>query len=423
MLHFKIVQYLTKKGVIYSGCRILDIGTQNILFLNKPDVLLWISGLRRQPVSAVDELEIDRICYFSTPRPGERTAFFHELLALTDVQYESVDIVNGGKTTILDLNRDPLPVGWNGGFDLVLNCGTLEHVINQYHALDFIHSALRVGGYWFDQPPCVGFMNHGYFNYNPVFYHDVARSNRYGVCAVWYSAAGYYPLLDPRVPVVSVDELDTLDDDAHVDENGDLDDADVVPSLSYNFNCLMRKCVDEAFRLPLEIRTTHGAVGSDVVKRYENAVFSLHNDDGFHFNVTDGEMPYGDLDAGAATDFEGRIESRLLEVKEKLSGWDGHLYIYGAGLHSRLMISVWRRLELPEVVCVVQTQSPEITDSFVEGLALRGIADVSIGCGDLVILSSKSFEYDMAKLCSSLSCPPSIYSIWDPSLTKWNCGF
>ena len=61
----------------------------------------------------------------------------------------------------------------------MLNCGTLEHVINQFNALTFIYQCLKVYGMWFDQPPSVGFPNHGYYNYNPFIYLDFAAPDGY----------------------------------------------------------------------------------------------------------------------------------------------------------------------------------------------------------------------------------------------------
>ncbi len=275
MLHFKLVQYLVHRGYIKTGSRIMDVGTQNLMFAEPSAAIDLVSSLRRAPLSGPDIKEIERVCYFSTPRPGERTAFLHELLAMTDVSYDSIDIVDGLKTTIFDLNFDEAPQEWIGRFDLIINCGTLEHVINQFRSLNFIHNLLKVGGVWFDQPPSIGFLNHGYYNYNPLFYHDIAAANNYELLEAWYSDAGSYPLLDTRFPVIAVDRLDDDGERAKAAKKPFSDDpaGSTEAGPSYNFNAVMRKTTVGPLRLPLEIRTTHGPIGGDAKRQYGTSVF------------------------------------------------------------------------------------------------------------------------------------------------------
>jgi hypothetical protein len=275
MIHFKLVRYLADSGYIQSGSRMMDVGTQNLMFVEEEGAIAFIRQLRRSPITEDDVARVRQVCYFSTPRPGERTAFLHELLSLTDVSYDSIDIVDGLKTTIFDLNFDTAPSQWLRAFDLVINCGTLEHVVHQYRALNFIHDVLKVNGIWFDQPPSIGFLNHGYFNYNPLFYLDLAAANRYDLLQAWYSHACSYPVTDVRFPVVDTNHLDEETERAKARKKPFSEDQErpTEQALSYNFNTIMRKTVDAPLRLPREIRTTHGPVGSAVEANYGKSVF------------------------------------------------------------------------------------------------------------------------------------------------------
>lgn len=275
MMHFKLVQYLADQAYIRRGARMMDVGTQNILYVEEAAAIEFVRNLRSRPLTPDDVDSIKRVCYFSTPRPGERTAFLHELLALTDVAYESIDIVDGLKTTIFDLNFDTAPQEWRGAFDLVINCGTLEHVIHQYNALTFMHEVLSQGGIWFDQPPSVGFLNHGYHNYHPLFYLDMAAANSYELLEAWYSHAGSYPLLDGRFPVVAIDRLDQ-DTEREKAARIPFSAGEAQPverGSSYNFNIAMRKTGDAPLRLPLEVRTTHGPLGKEAGMPYGTSIF------------------------------------------------------------------------------------------------------------------------------------------------------
>ena len=278
MLHFKLLQYFVDRDYIRAGIRMMDVGTQNLLFVEEPAAVALVSRLRLDPLAGTDLSRVGRLCSFSTPRPGERTTFLHELLALTDVTYESVDVVDGGKTTLFDLNHDTAPRAWRAAFDFVINCGTLEHVIDQFRALTFIHDVLRVGGIWFDQPPSVGFHNHGYFNYNPLFYVDLAAANRFEMIEAWYSHAGTYPEIDSRFPVIDVNRLDEASERARAGVPFRRSDGKpAAPATSFNFNVAMRKIVDAPLRLPLEVRTTHGPVGDGARETYGRAVFDLES--------------------------------------------------------------------------------------------------------------------------------------------------
>jgi hypothetical protein len=44
------------------------------------------------------------------------------------------------------LNHEPTPQKFVGDFDLVVNFGTTEHLLNQYNAFKVIHDATKVGG-------------------------------------------------------------------------------------------------------------------------------------------------------------------------------------------------------------------------------------------------------------------------------------
>ena len=93
-------------------------------------------------------------------------------------RYVSID-VDGNGSIELDLNFDEVPQAYRGGFDLVTNFGTTEHVANQLNAFEVIHDLARVGGVMVHHLPLQGMMDHGLINYNPKFFWTLARSNGY----------------------------------------------------------------------------------------------------------------------------------------------------------------------------------------------------------------------------------------------------
>jgi hypothetical protein len=100
MIHFKLVEYLTDQNNFCAGSRIMDVGAQNFMHLEENKAVEFVESLRHAPLSERDIEGIRKVRYFSPPRPNERSVFLPELLAFTDVEYDSVDIVDGLKTTI-----------------------------------------------------------------------------------------------------------------------------------------------------------------------------------------------------------------------------------------------------------------------------------------------------------------------------------
>lgn len=85
---------------------------------------------------------------------------------------------NGGDLRI-DLNKGRVPLRYRHAFDLAINAGTTEHVANQGHAFACIHQLVRAGGMMIHQLPLSGHSNHGFFAYQPKWFHRLAQTNDY----------------------------------------------------------------------------------------------------------------------------------------------------------------------------------------------------------------------------------------------------
>ncbi len=182
--------YLQRKGLLTPAKnKILDIGPQNVYFARDEQIREFI---KNQDTVAGDELdaEINRLIYFSTPRPEERTTLFSEITDLTSIEYNSIDVCPGLKTEILDLNFDALPAHMIGHYDIVLNFGTTEHVFNQWNCFEVMHDACKVGGAIYHQLPVSGYLDHGYYCYTPLFFREMAAANNYEILDLFVTPAG-----------------------------------------------------------------------------------------------------------------------------------------------------------------------------------------------------------------------------------------
>jgi hypothetical protein len=262
MLGFKYLTYLADKGYLTTNSNFLDIGTQNLLEIEYEPALALITKLRSAPVTEKEIKELKRLIECADPANKKKSTYLSEFFDLTDVNYVSFDVCAGKKTEIFDLNSDDLPEKYHGFFDIVMNCGTLEHVINQYNSLKIIHQSLKKDGIWFDQPPSIGFINHGYFNYNPLFYQDLVEANSYGLVEIWYSAAQGFPVRDNEIPLISYNDF------LQEGKKPELCKSETMPS--YNLNVVMQKKNLNPFRLPLEVRTSGADVNAAIASKYSD---------------------------------------------------------------------------------------------------------------------------------------------------------
>ncbi len=103
-----------------------------------------------------------------------------------DFDYHAIDLDtynNLDYVTKLDLNLDCCPENKRGQYDLVINNGTTEHLINQSNAFNVMHDLCKVGGVMLSTVPCFD-INHGFFNYSPIFFKQLAKSNGYEIISV-----------------------------------------------------------------------------------------------------------------------------------------------------------------------------------------------------------------------------------------------
>lgn len=90
--------------------------------------------------------------------------------------YDANDPGTPGSKYRFDLN---LPVPLQERFDVVVNIGTGEHVFNVHQFYKTAHDLTAAGGLMIHTAPCNGWPNHGFYNFQPTFFFDLARSNNY----------------------------------------------------------------------------------------------------------------------------------------------------------------------------------------------------------------------------------------------------
>jgi len=252
-----LFDYLAEKRLIKRGSRILDIGSQNLYNATPETIRSFVEQFGRIEDETRFANEAERISYFSTPRPGERTAFIAELLDLVDMEYLGYDVCPSPGTEIFDLNIQRLPEAKRNHFDIILNFGTTERLINQLNAFEVMHDAMQLGGISYHQLPSVGWIDHGYFNYNGLFIDDLVKANDYEVVDKFFTTAG-------------VSDFGALGVDVRDATKPLVPHSATAPTqvLNFNLNYIIRKTIDAPFHVGLEIATTHAPLSSEAEAIY-----------------------------------------------------------------------------------------------------------------------------------------------------------
>jgi hypothetical protein len=135
------------------------------------------------PEDIVDECfkleKIDRAAWLFMRFLGAR-----EFLILDISQEEGAGI-------IYDMNAEELPSDCMGRFDLVIDCGTQEHVFDNKNFLRNVFKMLRVEGYYYFNVPASGMLEHGFRQYSPTFFYDLCQKNKQMIKLAYLSL--FYP--------------------------------------------------------------------------------------------------------------------------------------------------------------------------------------------------------------------------------------
>lgn len=84
------------------------------------------------------------------------------------------------------------PIEMNRQFDITINFGTAEHVFNTYQFFKTVHDLTFPGGLMLHSLPFTGWYDHGFYNFQPTFYWDLARANSYELIALIYANSSLF---------------------------------------------------------------------------------------------------------------------------------------------------------------------------------------------------------------------------------------
>lgn len=266
---FAVIEQMQEKGLLKAGCSVLDIGSSNLYSADEAQIIRFLD--RYAPGLTGRDDFARRMATGSGYDPvkgGANGSFVGELFESAGMPYQSIDIADGYNTLILDLNRAVLPPDLRAKFDLVLNFGTTEHILNQFNCFEVMHDAIRIGGHIFHSLPAVGYVDHGYVTYTGRCFFDIAGYNEYEIVDFWFegpagsnnlyeslrSYRSYFPALDR-----ALGEIGKTTRATELDKLG-------VPDVS--INVIYRKVKDKPFWGALEASTSVGHIPGQVTDHY-----------------------------------------------------------------------------------------------------------------------------------------------------------
>ena len=189
------------------------------------------------------------------------TRSFYEKIGFN--RYLAIDVNDRLDAVALDLNEDLLArYDFEEQFNLVTNNGTSEHIFDQRMVFENAHNVCRLGGVMLHILPFTPWLNHGFFNYNPIVFRDIAAANGYE----WLFA-----LIGDRTGVQR--QIEKEDFEWSFQEKRPAKLAEVLAGGGWKrpdvfFVACWRKTIDADFRIPLQSKYKASIADKDIAETY-----------------------------------------------------------------------------------------------------------------------------------------------------------
>jgi hypothetical protein len=178
-LEYLVFSTLRKHGQLPVSPRVLELGESN-WYGDVP-----VEQLEQDVNQYVDEAArpatLDRLREVWSSDAKNRlydvARIFFEVF-LQPASYAAIDPGTPGSQYKFDLNQ-PVPLA--DKFGVTINIGTGEHVFNVYQFYKTAHDLTADGGLMIHSAPFTGWIDHGFYSFQPTFFFDLARANRYHV--------------------------------------------------------------------------------------------------------------------------------------------------------------------------------------------------------------------------------------------------
>ena len=184
-VEYSVMRFLREKSLFPLGGDLLELGEANWYGDVDPD-MLRADILKFAPPEKQQALlkELDEAVKAQGPGASWDIARVYWDTFFQPSSKTAIDFHGTEKALKLDLNA---PIDLKRQFHIVYNCGTLEHIFNTGQAFKTVHDHTLPGGFMIHQTPFVGWVDHGFYNFNPTLFWDLAAINNYHICIFLYA--------------------------------------------------------------------------------------------------------------------------------------------------------------------------------------------------------------------------------------------
>lgn len=169
-------------------------------------------------------------------------------------EYLALDINDTEFTVKADLN-EPFELGRQAS--LVTNIGTSEHIFDQGRVFENMHNLCKVGGIMFFHLPFTPWLNHGFYNYNPILFEALATANKY--------ALGLLQVGDREGVMIDLPYEEIVKERGQFALEGA---ARAAQRPSFIF-AVFKKTTDESFKKPFQKRYVQDIADEQILQRYK----------------------------------------------------------------------------------------------------------------------------------------------------------
>lgn len=168
-------------------------------------------------------------------------------------EYLALDVNNDVYTVKTDLNEIS---DITRQASLVNNIGTGEHIFDQCSVFTNMHNLCRVGGVMFFHLPFTPWLNHGFYNFNPILFPAIAYANGYDLLFIDIGDREGVLLNLPYEEIMKEKGQNVLEEAARK-----------APKPLF-VRCAFKKKIDQPFKKPFQGKYRKDIADEQILQRY-----------------------------------------------------------------------------------------------------------------------------------------------------------
>lgn len=162
---------------------VLTLGNQDI-YATEKNIMDWLEIEKipfRKPLKISYSTSSDVPRVNKEARDYVHAKTFFEFLGISEENYYDIDKFEFDKPKIIHDLQNPIDSKFHDFFNLIIDSGTLEHIFDAKSVMENIVKMTKINGYVLQFIPAQNFLNHGFYQFSPTFFHDFYSSNGFEI--------------------------------------------------------------------------------------------------------------------------------------------------------------------------------------------------------------------------------------------------